>query len=235
MHYYRASQWVTTPQGSFLRCKYPRWAFNKIPNKFTNNNREGDGNNNTQVDNSTTQANNNSGDSCEDRPPRGRPNIGHSHPLCSGPGESIKNACTKYGIQIHFKGNKTFRQVLVKLKDQDQKEKKSGVIYCYQCGAIDCGEEYIGRTSRTLGEHYREHLKEPSPIHVHSQHTGHQLNPDQFNIMGREDQDLSRLIKESIYIRVNNPTLKRNIGKFNLSHIWNRFLFSTPNLKTAFA
>ena len=124
--------------------------------------------------------------------------------------------------------------MLDKHKDQYPQEKKSGLIYCYQCGAIDCGEEYIGETSRTLGECYREHLKEPSPIHAHSQHTGHQLNPDQFNIIGREDQDLSRLIKESIYIRVNNPTLNRNIGKFNLSHIWDRVLFSTPNLKTAF-
>ena len=102
------------------------------------------------------------------------------------------------------------------------------------CGAIDCGEEYIGETSRTLGECYREHLKEPSPIHAQSLHSGHQLNPDQFNILGREDQDLSRLIKESIYIRVNNPTMNRNIGKFNLSHIWDRVLFSTPNLNTAF-
>ena len=123
--------------------------------------------------------------------------------------------------------------MLVKAKDQDPKE-KSGVIYCYQCGAIDCGEEYIGETSRTVGECYREHLKELSPIHVHSKHTSHQLNPDQFNIIGREDQDLSRLIKESIYIRVNNPTLNRNIGKFNLSHIRDRVLFS-PNLKTAFS
>ena len=62
----------------------------------------------------------------------------------------------------------------------------------------------------------------------------HQLSPDQFNIIGREDQDLSRLIKESVYTRVNNPTLNRNIGKFNVSHIWNGVLFSTTDLKTAF-
>ena len=40
--------------------------------------------------------------------------------------------------------------MLVRPKDQDPKEKKSGVICSYQCGAIDCGEEYIGETSRTL-------------------------------------------------------------------------------------
>ena len=69
------------------------------------------------------------------------------------------------------------------------------------------------------GERFKEHLRESSPIQVHSQSTGHQLSQDNFNIIGREGQDLTRLIKESIYIRVNNPTLNRNIGKFQLSHI----------------
>ena len=109
--------------------------------------------------------------------------------------------------------------MLVMPKDQDPMEKKSGVIYSYPCRAIDYGEEYIGETSWTLGERYKEHLREPSPIQVHSQLTGHQLGPDIFNIRGREGQDLTRLIKESIYIRVNNPTLNRNIGKFQLNHI----------------
>ena len=39
-----------------------------------------------------------------------------------------------------------------------------------------------------------------------------------------------RNIKESIFIRVNNPTLYRNIGKFNLPHIWDRVLLNTPGL-----
>ena len=37
-------------------------------------------------------------------------------------------------------------------------------------------------------------------------------------------------IKESIFIRVNNPTLNRNIGQFNLPHIWDRVLLNTPGL-----
>ena len=142
----------------------------------------------------------------------------HSHPIHSGHGESIKNVCAKYGIQTHFKGNKTLRQVLVKPMDQNPKE-KSGVIYSYQCRAINCGEEYVGESSRTLGECYRDYLKEPSPIYVQSLHSSHQLSPDKFNIIGRDDQDPSKLIKKSIYIGVNNLTLNRNIGKFNLSHI----------------
>ena len=41
---------------------------------------------------------------------------------------------------------------------------------------------------------------------------------------------VKRNIKESIYIRVNNPTLNNNIGKFNLSHIWDRVLLNTKGL-----
>ena len=40
----------------------------------------------------------------------------------------------------------------------------------------------------------------------------------------------ARNIKESIYIRVNNPSLNNNIGKFNLSHIWDRVLLNTNGL-----
>ena len=82
---------------ALVRFKYPRWVINKIQNKSTNNNQEGDGNNNIQVVNNTTQANSNSGDSREDRPPMGRHGT-HSHPICSGPGESMKNLCAKCGI-----------------------------------------------------------------------------------------------------------------------------------------
>ena len=42
--------------------------------------------------------------------------------------------------------------------------------------------------------------------------------------------DLARNIKESIFIRVNNPRLNRNISKFNVPHIWDRILLKTPGL-----
>ena len=42
---------------------------------------------------------------------------------------------------------------------------QNGAIYWYQCGDLGCDEEYIGETSRTFGERYKEHLKAPSAIH----------------------------------------------------------------------
>ena len=74
-------------------------------------------------------------------------------------------------------------------------------------------------------------LKGLLSIHAHIQQTGHRIADNSFNIIGREDQGQARTIEESIYIRVNNPTLNQNIGKYNLSHIWDRVLFNTPGLK----
>ena len=108
---------------------------------------------------------------------------------------------------------------------------QSDAIYWYQCGDLGCDDEYIGETSRTFGERYKEHLKDPSPIHHHNNQTNHPINHNNFQIIGREGHHLSRYIKESIFIRVNNPTLNSNVGKFNLPHIWDRVLTNIPGLK----
>ena len=64
---------------------------------------------------------------------------------------------------------------------------KSGVIYSYQCNHLAYNEEYIGKTVRALGERRKEYFKQPSPIHVHIQQTGHTTTDNSFNILGRED------------------------------------------------
>ena len=115
-----------------------------------------------------------------------------------GTAKSFKHICGKYGIKVHFKGNTTINQLLMKPKDQDPTEKKSGVIYSYQCNNLACDEEYTGETARTLGERCKEHLKQPSPIHAHIQQTGDTIADNSFNIIGREDQGQARTIKESI-------------------------------------
>ena len=110
---------------------------------------------------------------------------------------------------------------------------KSGAIYWFQCGDFACDDEYIVATSRTFGERFKENLKDPSPIHHHSINTGHPTTQYNFQIIGWEGHGTARTIEESIYIRVNNLTLNRNIGKFNLHHIWERVFLNTPGLKKA--
>ena len=72
-------------------------------------------------------------------------------------------------------------------------------------------------------------MKAISPIFEHQSHTGHTMSVEDFKIIGREGHNMSRAIKEAI--RVNNPTLNRNIGKYNLPHLWDRVLHSIPKLK----
>ena len=115
--------------------------------------------NNNQENNPTEGTHNPSGSTQGSSTPRDKPSIGNIViSYTQGLGEIFKKICMRYGIHTHFMGSSILRQLLVRPKDQDPKEKKSVVIYSYQCGETASDEEYIGETSRTLGERYREHL-----------------------------------------------------------------------------
>ena len=127
------------------------------------------------------------------------------------------------------KGGTTIKELLVHPKDKDTILQKSGVIYRYKCGRVDCDEGYIGESGRTFAERFRKHMKSPSPIHDHFNTTGHELSLDNFSIAGREDQSIARAIKEAI-IRVNGPSLNRNIDKYQLPPIWDEVLINQQNI-----
>ena len=116
-------------------------------------------------------------------------------PYTQGLCESIKKICGRYGIHTYFKGSNTIRNLLVSPNDKDPMASKSGAIYWFQCGDLSCDDEYIGETSRTFGERYKECLKDPSPIHQHSNHTGHPTSHNNFQIIGREGHSLARILK----------------------------------------
>ena len=150
------------------RCNYPNWAISKVQNKVLNNNQEDNNpetnpsNNNNNNQDATTQTRDNSSSTTQNIRPGNNQNsnvrankntVGQVViPYTKRIGKSIKQVCGKYGIQVHFRGNSTMKQALMKPKDQDPRDNKSGVIYSYQCNHLDCDEEYIGGTSRTLGE-----------------------------------------------------------------------------------
>ena len=183
------------------KCKYPKWALDKVEKRLNRSTSE------------VIDGANNQGTTATQPVTNEVKNKGHSViPYTQGLCESIKKICGRYG------------------RDKDPMVNQSSAIYRYQCGDLACDVEYIGETSRTFGERYKEHLKAPSAIHQHSRQTGHPTSHNNFQIIGREGHNLARNIKESIYIRVNNPTLNNNIGKFNLPHIWDRILLNTKGL-----
>ena len=116
-------------------------------------------------------------------------------------------------------------------RDKDPKINKTGIIYHYKCPRINCPEAYIGESGRTLGERVQEHLKAPSPIFQHSTSTGHPMDSDNFNIIHKEVHSHSRTIKEAMFICVNDPTLNRNLGKYQLQYIWDSILQASPTLQ----
>ena len=152
-------------------------------------------------------------------------------PYVKGLSESVKNICNKHGVQVYYKGGNAIKGLLMAPKDEDHITKKSGIIYRFKCNRVDCDDEYIGESSRTFGERFKEHLKAPSSIYDHYNITGHSTTIENFSIVGREDQNLIRTINKAIYIRVNNPPLNKNIGKYHLPHIWDEVLMSISELK----
>ena len=92
-------------------------------------------------------------------------------------------------------------------------------------------KEYIAESGRSFGERLKEHLRAPSPKHYHSHTMGHPVNPECFTIVDRESQGISRNIKEAMYSHVNEQCLNRNLGKYQLPHIWDEVLWVTPSLQ----
>ena len=189
-------------------CKYPTWALNR-ENFISKHNNRTNKNKNSNIKN--------------------KPFI--VVPYMKGLSESCRNIWRKHGIEMFFKGANTIRELLVHPKDKDNIPKKSGVIYRYKCSRVDYEDEYIGESGRTFAEIFREHMKAPSPIHDHFNTTGHEVSLDNFSIVGREDQSMSRTIREAMLITVNDPSLNRNIGKYQLPHIWDEVLVKSPELK----
>ena len=151
-------------------------------------------------------------------------------PYYSGLSESIKNIGRKFGVQVYFKGGTTIKNLLMTPKDKDPIQKQSAVIYRYQCDRVDCDKEYIGESSRTFGERFKEHLKPPSPIYDQSNITGLNVTINNFNIVGREDLNQMRTIKEPLYIRVNDyPSIEMWVN--TICHMFGmRFCLTPQNL-----
>ena len=197
------------------KCKYPSWAINRARMKIR----------------TTTSQNPNRRTGISNIAQSNNPNINIVVPYHHGLSKNIKRTCKKYGIQVHCKGGHTIKKLLMAPKDKDHILNKSGVIYRYKCHRVECDEEYIGESARTFSERFKEHLKPPSPIYDHSNTSGHNVTIDNFSIVGREDQNIKRAIKEALYIRRNNPSLNKNIGKYHLPHIWDEVLVNITELQ----
>ena len=162
-------------RNALTQCKYPKWALDKVERRLNKPSSEASDGANNQ---GTTGAQ----PATKEVKTKGHNVIPYTQGLC----ESIKKICGRYGIQTHFKGSNTIRNLLVSPRDKDPMASKSGAIYWFQCGDLSCDDKYIGETTRIFGDRYKEYLKDPSPIHQHSNHRGHLTSHNNFQIIGRE-------------------------------------------------
>ena len=108
---------------------------------------------------------------------------------------------------------------------------KSSIIYSYCCGELGCDEEYVGESGRTLGERFKEHMKTTSPIFHHQTASGYITSMDNFKILGREENNMARTIKEAMFIRVNNPKPEQEHWEVQPPTYMDRILLTIPELK----
>ena len=112
---------------ALTKCKYPKWAPDKIERKFINRGQEESNVGNTQGEPNEQDSNNPSGNNTGIDTTKDKYNNVHIViPYIKGLGESFKKMCRKYSIQTHFKGSRTIKNILVGPKDKDPLERKWG-------------------------------------------------------------------------------------------------------------
>ena len=93
---------------ALTQCKYPKFALDKVEKRLNKSTNEAIDGVNNQGTTGTQAATN-------EVKTKGHTVIPYTQGLC----ESIKKICGRYGIQIHFKGASTIKNLLVSIKDKD--------------------------------------------------------------------------------------------------------------------
>ena len=87
-----------------------------------------------------------------------KPRLGNvTLPYFSGVTEPLMRVLNAKGISTSIKSRGSLREILVKPKDQLEKEKTTGLIYhipCAGANSIPCPGTYVGETERTVSNRF---------------------------------------------------------------------------------
>ena len=132
-----------------------------------------------------------------------------------------------YRVKVYFMPTNTLRQILMWPKDKVIKERVVCPIYHISCDS--CDDSYIEETQRSLKARFSEH-KRPSSVnlevskHINCDYPDHRIALDNVRILEVELKWFERGVRESIQIRINSPTLNKDMGRYNLLPVWNNIL-----------
>ena len=128
-------------QEVLCQCKYPNWAIDKVK-KTKKTKKTGIEENKAETTISQTNK-------------RRHIVVPYSQGLC----KSYKNICGRYGVQVTFQRRENLEKSVDVPKGQRCYNKQSNIIYWFKCGRTESDEEYIGESTRTFEQRYKEHLK----------------------------------------------------------------------------
>ena len=158
-----------------------------------------------------------------------------SIPYIKGVSEPISRILSGIGVKVAMKPTNTVKQSLVRPKDRENDENRSGVVYQISCQ--DCDAQYVGQTGRHLGERLKEHQRATrkgyhleSGVAEHVVDTGHCIDWS-VEVLDQDLNQRRRLVREAIWIRKNNPSMNRETG-FELSKAYNKLIMKDGGTNT---
>ncbi|XP_066289701.1 uncharacterized protein [Branchiostoma lanceolatum] len=203
------------------RCGYPDWTFKKVEHQTNKTKQKKDRKKGEETS-------------------KGRVTL----PYIQGITEPLERIFRKHNIATAVRPKTTLRNLLVHPKDKLQDSVKTDCVYKIPC--MSCNKVYIGETGRTFGCRLEEHRKEAESTKVgrytraqkqvaekeenksavtdHIMRNNCAIDWDGAKVIDREDNRVTRWIKESVWIRKSAPVMNRDEGGYRLSHVWDRIL-----------
>ena len=144
------------------------------------------------------------------------------------------HSCKTSSVNMEYKctlGGRTIKDLLGKPKDRDTICQESEVIYRYKCGRGGLWRRTYWGVRKNIHTKIQRTHESPTTNPWPSQHHWSWYIYWQLQQCGREDQNLARSIKEPIFIRINDSPSNRNIGKYQLQHIWDEVLMISSEIR----
>ena len=156
-------------------------------------------------------------------------------PYVKSMSNNLRGVFSQYRVPLFFKPSNTLRQLLVRAKDKIQKEKM--VVPVCDIQFDTCEASYVGETEKSLKARFSEHRRSSATTsevsrHVNFDRPGHMIDLDYTKLLTVvEPKWFAQGVKETIYIRLKDPNLNSDWGRYNLSSVWNN-LFKTIGTTT---
>ena len=156
-------------------------------------------------------------------------------PTCWYPTQSVsksyKNISGNMGVQFHFRGGNIIRSLTVAPKCKDNITQKYGVIYRYRCDRLECDEAYIGESAQTFEERLRN-ISGFLPPSMTMQTPQIIISGKTTSLLWVGSHTMLWGPPGSMYIRVNNPFLKKHWEVSFVQHLGSgQFITSDFQLK----